>query len=115
MESPENLSASLLQRTQINPRRKLMALSYILANRLNVGYAKEVIVPDISFRFKTRNKPLALIGTNGSGKSTLLNYRRAAATMGDNSRYLGAYLEVITGVLPISVSFTLQVSFYRSG
>ena len=44
---------------------------YVFARRLNIGYAKEVIVPDISFDLK-RGQALALIGTNGSGKSTLL-------------------------------------------
>jgi ABC-type Mn2+/Zn2+ transport system ATPase subunit len=70
MDSPENVSNLLIQETN---QSALDAddTSYILANQLNVGYAKEVIVPDISFDLK-RGQALALIGTNGSGKSTLL-------------------------------------------
>jgi ABC-type Mn2+/Zn2+ transport system ATPase subunit len=45
--------------------------SYILARNLNIGYAKEVIVPHISFDLGP-GQAFALIGTNGSGKSTLL-------------------------------------------
>ena len=70
MDSPENLSASLLQQTN-QSTKEIDGTSYILANRLMVGYAKEVIVPDISFDLK-RGQAMALIGTNGSGKSTLL-------------------------------------------
>jgi ABC-type Mn2+/Zn2+ transport system ATPase subunit len=70
MDSPENLSASLLQQTN-QSAKEIDYTSYILANRLNIGYAKEVIVPDISFDLK-RGQAMALIGTNGSGKSTLL-------------------------------------------
>ena len=70
MDSQGNLSASLLQQTN-QSAKEIDGTSYILANRLNVGYAKEVIVPDISFDLK-RGQALALIGTNGSGKSTLL-------------------------------------------
>ena len=70
MDSPENLSASLLQQTN-QSAKEIDYTSYILANRLNFGYAKEVIVPDISFDLK-RGQAMALIGTNGSGKSTLL-------------------------------------------
>ncbi|MBI4180914.1 MAG: metal ABC transporter ATP-binding protein [Chloroflexi bacterium] len=44
---------------------------YIKAEHLNVGYANEVVVADISFELGP-GKALALIGTNGSGKSTLL-------------------------------------------
>jgi ABC-type Mn2+/Zn2+ transport system ATPase subunit len=44
---------------------------YIRARHLNIGYANEVVVPDISFEL-WRNQAVALIGTNGSGKSTLL-------------------------------------------
>jgi ABC-type Mn2+/Zn2+ transport system ATPase subunit len=44
---------------------------YISACQLNIGYDKEVIVPDISFDLK-KGQAFALIGTNGSGKSTLL-------------------------------------------
>ena len=47
------------------------ACSYVLAKHLNIGYSKEVVVPDISFNLK-QGQALALIGTNGSGKSTLL-------------------------------------------
>jgi ABC-type Mn2+/Zn2+ transport system ATPase subunit len=70
MDSPKKLSASLLQQTN-QSAKEINGPSYILANRLNVGYAKEVIVPDISFALK-RGQAMALIGTNGSGKSTLL-------------------------------------------
>ena len=63
MDSPENLSASLLQRTN-QSAKEIDSTSYISASRLNVGYAKEVIVPDISFDFK-RGQAMALIGTNG--------------------------------------------------
>ena len=45
--------------------------SYILARNLNIGYAKEIIVPDVTFDLGP-GQAFALIGTNGSGKSTLL-------------------------------------------
>ena len=70
MDNAENLSVPLLQQadqsaldTDVTP--------YISANRLNIGYAKEIIVPYISFDLE-KGQALALIGTNGSGKSTLL-------------------------------------------
>lgn len=44
---------------------------YILARRLNIGYASEVTVSDINFELGP-GQAIALIGTNGSGKSTLL-------------------------------------------
>jgi ABC-type Mn2+/Zn2+ transport system ATPase subunit len=50
---------------------KAETTNYVLANCLNIGYSKEVVVPDINFDVK-RGQALALIGTNGSGKSTLL-------------------------------------------
>ena len=50
---------------------KAETTNYLLANCLNIGYSKEVVVPDINFDVK-RGQALALIGTNGSGKSTLL-------------------------------------------
>jgi len=60
MDSLENLSASLLQRTN-QSAKEIDGTSYILANQLNVGYAKEVIVPDISFDLK-RGQALHLSG-----------------------------------------------------
>jgi ABC-type Mn2+/Zn2+ transport system ATPase subunit len=45
--------------------------TFISAVHLNIGYAKEIIVPDINFDLN-HGQALALIGTNGSGKSTLL-------------------------------------------
>jgi ABC-type Mn2+/Zn2+ transport system ATPase subunit len=45
--------------------------SYIRAQNLNIGYSKELIVPNINFALDP-GQALALIGTNGSGKSTLL-------------------------------------------
>jgi len=44
---------------------------HIQARQLNIGYKREVVVPDISFDLK-QGQAMALIGTNGSGKSTLL-------------------------------------------
>jgi ABC-type Mn2+/Zn2+ transport system ATPase subunit len=41
------------------------------ARNLSVGYAGEMVVPEINFRLE-RGKVLALVGSNGSGKSTLL-------------------------------------------
>ena len=48
-----------------------VAAPYIRANGLGIGYAAEIIVPDINFELKA-GQAMALIGTNGSGKSTLL-------------------------------------------
>ena len=45
--------------------------SFVFARHLNIGYSKEVIVPDITFDLGP-GQAFALIGTNGSGKSTLL-------------------------------------------
>ena len=70
MDNPENLSVSLLQKADQSALDTDVA-PYISANRLNIGYAKEIIVPDISFNLE-KGQALALIGTNGSGKSTLL-------------------------------------------
>jgi ABC-type Mn2+/Zn2+ transport system ATPase subunit len=44
---------------------------HIQARHLNIGYKREVVVPDINFDLK-QGQAMALIGTNGSGKSTLL-------------------------------------------
>ena len=70
MDSPKNVSTSLIPEIYQSVWDTVNG-PYILANRLIVGYAKEVIVPDISFDLK-RGQAMALIGTNGSGKSTLL-------------------------------------------
>ena len=70
MDNLKNVSTSLTQ--EINQSgRDADDSPYISANRLNIGYAKEVIVPDISFDLGP-GQAFALIGTNGSGKSTLL-------------------------------------------
>ncbi len=45
--------------------------THVQAHHLNIGYANEIIVPDITFELK-QGYAVALIGTNGSGKSTLL-------------------------------------------
>lgn len=70
MDNPVNVPTSLLQETR-QSALDTDGAPYISAKQLNIGYAKEVIVPDISFDLK-RGQALALIGTNGSGKSTLL-------------------------------------------
>ena len=70
MNRPEKFLASLFPQTDRSAPASDSAF-YIFANRLNIGYAKEIVVPDISFDLK-RGQALALIGTNGSGKSTLL-------------------------------------------
>jgi ABC-type Mn2+/Zn2+ transport system ATPase subunit len=44
---------------------------YIQAKALDIGYANDVVVADISFDLKPA-EAIALIGTNGCGKSTLL-------------------------------------------
>jgi ABC-type Mn2+/Zn2+ transport system ATPase subunit len=44
---------------------------HIRSKQLNIGYKREVVVPDINFELK-KGQAIALIGTNGSGKSTLL-------------------------------------------
>jgi ABC-type Mn2+/Zn2+ transport system ATPase subunit len=44
---------------------------HIRARQLNIGYKRDVVVPDINFELK-KGQAIALIGTNGSGKSTLL-------------------------------------------
>lgn len=44
---------------------------YVSARGLNIGYARETVVPNINFELP-QGEAFALIGTNGSGKSTLL-------------------------------------------
>ena len=70
MDNLKNVSTSLTQEIY-QSGRDADDSPYISANRLNIGYAKEVIVPDISFDLGP-GQAFALIGTNGSGKSTLL-------------------------------------------
>jgi ABC-type Mn2+/Zn2+ transport system ATPase subunit len=70
MDNLKNVSTSLTQEI-IQSGRDADDSLYISAIRLNIGYAKEVIVPDISFDLG-QGQAFALIGTNGSGKSTLL-------------------------------------------
>lgn len=43
----------------------------VRARDLSVGYAREIVVPNINFEL-AQGEAFALIGTNGSGKSTLL-------------------------------------------
>jgi ABC-type Mn2+/Zn2+ transport system ATPase subunit len=45
--------------------------SCLVSEHLDVGYGREVIVPDVNFRLSC-GQSLALVGINGSGKSTLL-------------------------------------------
>ena len=53
-------------RVIINP-----STSCVVANKLDIGYQGEVIVPDVNFQL-TCGQSLALVGINGSGKTTLL-------------------------------------------
>jgi len=46
-------------------------IPHVQARHLNIGFANEVVVADISFELRP-GQAVALIGTNGSGKSTLL-------------------------------------------
>jgi ABC-type Mn2+/Zn2+ transport system ATPase subunit len=69
MHNQKNIAGSIPDTE--SPTLNTTIAPYIRARHLNIGYAKEVVVANISFDLRP-GQALALIGTNGSGKSTLL-------------------------------------------
>ncbi len=90
--------------------------TYVLARKLNIGYAGESIVADIGFELGP-GQAIALIGTNGSGKSTLVHdvlYSAIKRAKGGWDRRVGSFVRLEGGELITDVVLVDQAPIGRT-